>query len=1739
MFVMSMLDRLTDVKKSTYAKVIAVLVSIAMVLSLTNMSAFAEGDGFLGVFGGDASDTVEVAVDLENTKIEYGDQIITADDAEQDATFEAPAGKDLKFKASATTEDFTLDEVALVTTAENGDEIVTDLEAVDGQYCVEAADVTDGIVLRATAVEQVSGNNAANNAGNTATTITEEVVGDESAGIDATDPDAADNGSTENGTPESEGDTTENDTTEGSATETPATDDTNDGALVADVATETVANTVSDSVVSFAKAFTANTGIETYAAEPMADSTYTVKVGDTINLYGKRGYTNNQWSSNNTNIATVQSNGSSAIVTGKQAGTVTIVHTYTWWGYKYTETFVVTVTEHIEDAYFYFVLPGKSSTSTDANDYMYAGSGQVSIPSGFDYTNNKTRWSNGSNHNNAPFVVEDYVVKMPSDQAIRQGLREYYGNEYNDNWTYEITYLNLVGQSTSTGYKRENLIPFTRCHVDMAITINRNDQVAFNYLIQQPDGSVVSNSTMHKKSTTDSVQVNSSVKDSGSFATDGYQYQATLYEKGIKYTFDGWYTDSSYQTKAENNIAPNEQRTFYAHYVTNPHTVTYDTNGGKFADNTTSSTAHQDAGTVVTIRSDVPTRDGYEFAGWKSNVSGQVFVGGRQVSMPDQDVILTAQWNPIAHILIPASDDHSNFTEPSEYQYLHSETEKFAVKFKADEGYEIDSVTVDGKALSGDELAAAIKDGITLDQTRDHSVAITSRQLVSYTVKYLDEANQQPVATEKIVNGIAAGSSVSEDAIDIDQYVLVGETTQTKTADENTTFVFLYAKDVVVDPKEDKNGNEPGDGIPDKYQITVKFVSSDNAKGVLEGITSYVVTLKDVDGAYVEKGTHTPDAKDVEFKSATGYEFDKWSPKLEVCEVVGGKTYTYTAEWKAIQYAWSVNFYFDDQLDSNYVPKDLADQPISGKADYNTMVSYKPFSTVDYNDHHYVLVSDESVNGIISDDVTKNIMNVKYELDDLGGTPEKPGDNIPDKYQKVITFIVKNGSWGTTINEANKDNITKVVTLTKEGKPAVDGTYTVASTDVPNVGFVPDAGYMAGNWEVQPVEYVLSDNTYFRYTYDVNNGETHRASYVVNYYKDDVLARTDGQINGDSVWVNERAAVTVNAQPIDLEGAFDGYVIDAQKTINENNLVINSDINGEIEQLRDALGKLQFVNDEPSTANKQFDVNIYYKAAPSTIIFVTNGGTAVDSNSGTTFQPITDRTMPITTREGYVFAGWYENADLSGYIESMLPETYPVGGKTYYARWISAAGFTKVYNGQYNPTEITVSGVENIDKNNVKIYKQITNEDGSKALGEIVDNRFTNVDQTGTYAVTVSKGTDTFVIYDIPVEITPAPITIVANDDSKMFGEEDNTSYNGSVVQGTVYPNDEIGVVTYQRTNAEVNDAGYYEDVIVPSIAKAEQNGNYSYQFGPGNYTIRPADSNNVTAESITKTYDAQEAAVSGQAAIEGSTVEYSVDGVNYTSESPRFANVGTYTVYVRATLDNYEPVTTTARVVINPAPVTVTVNDATKTVATDDPEFSAVVEGLFGDDTIDYTIARPGVGTDEAVGVYQGALVATGEATQGNYVVNFVPGDFTITAPVPANPANPGNPGGGDGTPVPTPVPGVPADGPAAALAPLAAALAAPVEALIGDEPTPLAEETIGDDEDPLAAFDHVNCWVHYYMILGILLTLVYGGCVIARRSNYSRKIQKMDDYATGKAMDTVEETENVANAAAQKMEA
>lgn len=119
-------------------------------------------------------------------------------------------------------------------------------------------------------------------------------------------------------------------------------------------------------------------------------------------------------------------------------------------------------------------------------------------------------------------------------------------------------------------------------------------------------------------------------------------------------------------------------------------------------------------------------------------------------------------------------------------------------------------------------------------------------------------------------------------------------------------------------------------------------------------------------------------------------------------------------------------------------------------------------------------------------------------------------------------------------------------------------------------------------------------------------------------------------------------------------------------------------------------------------------------------------------------------------------------------------------------------------------------------------------------------------------------------------------------------------------------------------------------------------------------------------------------------------------------------------------------------------------------------------------------------------------------------------PGDGGATTPDDGGATIPD--GGGATTPAAAPAT------PAAAPAAPAATPAAPA-VVIPDEENPLAapDQEIADDENPLAAFDHEECWVHWFMIAGIILTIIYGAAVVLRRTRNTKHIDKMEKDLIG----------------------
>ena len=80
-----------------------------------------------------------------------------------------------------------------------------------------------------------------------------------------------------------------------------------------------------------------------------------------------------------------------------------------------------------------------------------------------------------------------------------------------------------------------------------------------------------------------------------------------------------------------------------------------------------------------------------------------------------------------------------------------------------------------------------------------------------------------------------------------------------------------------------------------------------------------------------------------------------------------------------------------------------------------------------------------------------------------------------------------------------------------------------------------------------------------------------------------------------------------------------------------------------------------------------------WDAKSASFAFVTNGGTDAPAINGSTGATVSDRTLPGTSKAGYTFAGWFDNAQCTGTALTQLPEAFPAGTTTYYAKWTANA----------------------------------------------------------------------------------------------------------------------------------------------------------------------------------------------------------------------------------------------------------------------------------------------------------------------------------------------------------------------------------------------------------------------------------------------------------------------------------
>ncbi|WP_298949654.1 MBG domain-containing protein [uncultured Polaribacter sp.] len=283
-------------------------------------------------------------------------------------------------------------------------------------------------------------------------------------------------------------------------------------------------------------------------------------------------------------------------------------------------------------------------------------------------------------------------------------------------------------------------------------------------------------------------------------------------------------------------------------------------------------------------------------------------------------------------------------------------------------------------------------------------------------------------------------------------------------------------------------------------------------------------------------------------------------------------------------------------------------------------------------------------------------------------------------------------------------------------------------------------------------------------------------------------------------------------------------------------------------------------------------------------------------------------------------------------------------------------------------------------------------KDGTTALVQDTDYTLSYQDNinVGEATVTITginayEGSRT-----VTFNITPAPLTIVAEDKSKVFGEVDpelTVSYAGFV--NGEDKDDLTGTLSISRVSGEAVST-------YAITASGLTSTNYDITYTPGTFAItsRLITQSAITVLPITDLVYTGSVQIPSPEVKDGATVL--VEDTDYTLSYQDNINVGTATVTVTGT-GNYNG-TKDVTFAITPAPLTITAEDKSKVFGEVDPSLTVSYTGFVNaEDQEDLTgalsISRV---SGEAVSTY--AITASG-LTSTNYDITYTPGTFAITS--------------------------------------------------------------------------------------------------------------------------------------------
>ncbi|HWG86854.1 MAG TPA: MBG domain-containing protein, partial [Candidatus Acidoferrales bacterium] len=323
---------------------------------------------------------------------------------------------------------------------------------------------------------------------------------------------------------------------------------------------------------------------------------------------------------------------------------------------------------------------------------------------------------------------------------------------------------------------------------------------------------------------------------------------------------------------------------------------------------------------------------------------------------------------------------------------------------------------------------------------------------------------------------------------------------------------------------------------------------------------------------------------------------------------------------------------------------------------------------------------------------------------------------------------------------------------------------------------------------------------------------------------------------------------------------------------------------------------------------------------------------------------------------------------------------------------VTAANATRGF-GQPNPVFTgTVAGIKNGD-NITATYSTPATVNSPAGTYPIIPTLSDNgTGALANYSVTVVNGTLT---------ITQATLTVTANNASRLYGDP-NPVFTGTI---TGIQNGDNITATYSTVADPTSPIGTY--AIVPTLS---DNGtgalaNYTVVVNNGVLTVNPAPLT-VTVDSFSRLYGDPNPVFTGS--ILGIKNGDAISATFATTADPT-SPVGTYPIVATLVdpsnkLGNYTVTINNGTLTINPAPLTVTANNASRLFGTPNPPLSGTLTGVKNGDPITASFSTTATAASP-VGAYPiTPALADPAGKLGNYTVTSDSGTLTVNAAPTAN---------------------------------------------------------------------------------------------------------------------------------------